>query len=62
MLFIHKKKEEDTMDSLPQKPGRNYTPIPFATRLNCCKRRMESGWPIGKVLSYYHVKMPSLYR
>lgn len=62
MLSIHKKTKEDAMDSLPQKPGRNYTPHLFETRKNCCKRRRESGWPIGKILSYYHVRRSSLYR
>lgn len=50
------------MDSLPQQPGRNYTPHLFETRLHSCRRIRESGWPMRKVLSYYHVKRPSVYR
>ena len=50
------------MDSLPQQPGRNYTPHLIETRLHSCKRIRESGWPMRKVLSYYRVKRPSLYR
>ena len=34
----------------------------MATRVNCCKRVSESGWPVAKVLSYYHVRRSSLYR
>ena len=50
------------MDSLAQTKGRNYTPHLLATRVNCCKRVRESGWPVAKVLSYYHVRRSSLYR
>lgn len=50
------------MDSLAQTKGRNYTPHLLATRVNCCKRVRESGWPLAKVLSYYHVRRSSLYR
>ena len=50
------------MDSLPQQPGRNYTPHLYQTRLHSCKRIRESHWEVWKVLSYYHVKRSSLYR
>ena len=50
------------MDSLPQPQARNYTPHLFDTRLHSCRRIRESGWPMRKVLSYYHVKRSSLYR
>lgn len=48
------------MNILPRE--RNYRPVGFDTRIHAVKRRFESGWPIRKVLSYYHVKRPSLYR
>ena len=41
---------------------RNYLPIDFHTRLQACKRRVVSKWPIRKILSFYHVKRSSLYR
>ena len=50
------------MDSLAQKPARNYTPHSYETRLQSCKRIRESKWKVWKVLSYYHVKRSSLYR
>ena len=50
------------MDSLTQKPTRNYTPHSYETRLHSCKRIRESKWKVWKVLPYYHVKRSSLYR
>ena len=50
------------MDSLPQKRERNYTPHLYETRLMSCRRVRESKWGIRRVLSYYHIKRPSLYR
>ena len=62
-MFLSKEtNKEDAMDSLPQNRGRNYTPHLYETRLHSCKRIRESGWPMRKVLSYYHVKRPSVYR
>lgn len=48
------------MSILP--PERNYTPLDFETRLHAVRRRVDSGWPIRKILSCYHVKRSSLYR
>lgn len=62
MFLSRNTKKEDAMDSLPQTRERNYTPHLYETRLHACKRIRESGWPVRKVLSYYHVKRPSLYR
>jgi len=50
------------MDSLPQPGARNCLPHLFETRLHSCRRIRESGWPMRKVLSYYHVKRSSVYR
>ena len=50
------------MDSLPQPRERNYLPHLYETRLHSCRRIRESGWPMRKVLSYYHVKRPTVYR
>ena len=50
------------MDSLTQPRERNHTPHLFETQLHSCKRIRESNWPMRKVLSYYHVKRPSVYR
>ena len=50
------------MDSLPQRRERNYLPHLYDTRLHSCQRIRESGWPMRKVLSLYHVKRPSVYR
>lgn len=41
---------------------RNYIPIDIETRYHSCLRRVESNWPIKKILSFYHVKRSSLYR
>ena len=41
---------------------RNYLPVDIETKYHACLRRVESLWPIKKVLSFYHVKRQSLYR
>ena len=41
---------------------RNYIPLDIDTRFHACQRRIESNWPIKKILSFYHIKRPSLYR
>ena len=41
---------------------RNYLPIDIETKYHACNRRLISNWPIKKILSFYHVKRPSLYR
>lgn len=43
-------------------PERNYIPLNIEIRFNACLRRIESKWPIRKILSFYHVKRSSLYR
>ena len=48
------------MDSLTQPAVRNRVPHLFVTRLHCCRRIRESGWPMRKVLSYYHVRWSPL--
>lgn len=41
---------------------RNYLPVDIQTKYHACLRRVESLWPIKKILSFYHVKRQSLYR
>jgi len=41
---------------------RNYFPLDIETRHHACLRYKESGWPVKKILSFYHIKRPSLYR
>ena len=62
MFLSRNTKKEDAMDSLSQTGVRNYTPHLYETRLHACRRIRESGWPMRKALSYYHIKKPSLYR
>jgi len=62
MFLSRNTKKEDAMDSLPQHGERNYLPHLYETRLHSCRRIRESNWPMRKVLSYYHVKRPSVYR
>jgi transposase InsO family protein len=50
------------MDIISENAARNYLPLDLETRLHCCRRRKESGWPIRKICSYYHVRRPSLFR
>ena len=42
--------------------NRNYLPLDVETKYHACLRRVESKWPIKKILSYYHIKRQSLYR
>lgn len=62
MFSTTETKEERCLDCLPQIPERNYRPHAFETRLHRRGRARESGWPIRKILQYYHVRGPSLYR
>ena len=41
---------------------RNYLPLDIDTRYHACLRYKESKWPVKKILSFYHIKRPSLYR
>ncbi len=41
---------------------RNYVPIDLETRYHVCLRKVESSWRIKKILSFYHIRRPSLYR
>jgi len=41
---------------------RNYFPQDIETRFHACKRYVDLGWPIKKIVSFYHVKRPSFYR
>ena len=41
---------------------RNYIPIDIETKFHACCRRVVSEWPIKKIISFYHIKRPSLYR
>lgn len=62
MFSTTETKKERCLDCLPQIPERNYRPHAFETRLHRRGRARESGWPIRKILQYYHVRRPSLYR